>query len=466
MNDINIVVIGGGPGGYVAAIRAAQLGAQVTLIEKDKMGGTCLNVGCIPTKVLLHAAELMSADAEAADFGIQLNKEGFDWEKLQGKKEKITGQLVKGVTGLMKSNGIEVLKGKASFCSPEILKVVFEDGSEKKFTPEKIIIATGSVPAVPPIKGLKESKGWIDSTKALSLEKVPKSMIVIGGGVIGIEMATIYSQLGCEITVIEAMPKILPLMDEELGTLLARRMGRKKIKIMTSTSVLSVEDKDDEVEVTISDGKEEKTLLAEKVLVAVGRKSYTDTLNLDESGIEYDGSRILVNDRMETNVPGIYAIGDCTGSTMLAHVASAQGEIAAENAMNGKRSYDESTCPSCVYTSPEFAGVGLTEAKAAQMGYKYKIGKFPLKANGKALIMNNGEGVVKFVVEEESDKILGVHILGSRATDLIGEAAIAIGMGASIEDLANVIHAHPTLSEAIREGALSSIHLAIHIPNK
>jgi dihydrolipoamide dehydrogenase len=291
-------------------------------------------------------------------------------------------------------------------------------------------------------------------------------MIVIGGGVIGIEMATIYSQLGCEITVIEAMPKILPLMDEELGTLLARRMGRKKIKIMTSTSVLSVEDKDDEVEVTISDGKEEKTLLAEKVLVAVGRKSYTDTLNLDESGIEYDGSRILVNDRMETNVPGIYAIGDCTGSTMLAHVASAQGEIAAENAMNGKRSYDESTCPSCVYTSPEFAGVGLTEAKAAQMGYKYKIGKFPLKANGKALIMNNGEGVVKFVVEEESDKILGVHILGSRATDLIGEAAIAIGMGASIEDLANVIHAHPTLSEAIREGALSSIHLAIHIPNK
>ena len=327
MNDINIVVIGGGPGGYVAAIRAAQLGAQVTLIEKDKMGGTCLNVGCIPTKVLLHAAELMSADAEAADFGIQLNKEGFDWEKLQGKKEKITGQLVKGVTGLMKSNGIEVLKGKASFCSPEILKVVFEDGSEKKFTPDKIIIATGSVPAVPPIKGLKESKGWIDSTKALSLEKVPKSMIVIGGGVIGIEMATIYSQLGCEITVIEAMPKILPLMDEELGTLLARRMGRKKIKIMTSTSVLSVEDKDDEVEVTISDGKEEKTLLAEKVLVAVGRKSYTDTLNLDESGIEYDGSRILVNDRMETNVPGIYAIGDCTGSTMLAHVASAQGEI-------------------------------------------------------------------------------------------------------------------------------------------
>ncbi|MFR8546095.1 MAG: dihydrolipoyl dehydrogenase family protein, partial [[Clostridium] scindens] len=350
--------------------------------------------------------------------------------------------------------------------SPEILKVVFEDGSEKKFMPDKIIIATGSVPAVPPIKGLKESKGWIDSTKALSLEKVPKSMIVIGGGVIGIEMATIYSQLGCEITVIEAMPKILPLMDEELGTLLARRMGRKKIKIMTSTSVLSVEDKDDEVEVTISDGKEEKTLLAEKVLVAVGRKSYTDTLNLDESGIEYDGSRILVNDRMETNVPGIYAIGDCTGSTMLAHVASAQGEIAAENAMNGKRSYDESTCPSCVYTSPEFAGVGLTEAKAAQMGYKYKIGKFPLKANGKALIMNNGEGVVKFVVEEESDKILGVHILGSRATDLIGEAAIAIGMGASIEDLANVIHAHPTLSEAIREGALSSIHLAIHIPNK
>ena len=212
---------------------------------------------------------------------------------------------------------------------------------------------------------------------------------------------------------------------------------------MTSTSVLSVEDKDDEVEVTISDGKEEKTLLAEKVLVAVGRKSYTDTLNLDESGIEYDGSRILVNDRMETNVPGIYAIGDCTGSTMLAHVASAQGEIAAENAMNGKRSYDESTCPSCVYTSPEVCGGRTDGGESSQMGYKYKIGKFPLKANGKALIMNNGEGVREICRGRRVSKILGVHILGSRATDLIGEAAIAIGMGASIEDLANVIHAPP-----------------------
>ena len=347
-----------------------------------------------------------------------MNKEGFDWEKLQGKKEKITGQLVKGVTGLMKSNGIEVLKGKASFCSPEILKVVFEDGSEKKFTPDKIIIATGSVPAVPPIKGLKESKGWIDSTKALSLEKVPKSMIVIGGGVIGIEMATIYSQLGCEITVIEAMPKILPLMDEELGTLLARRMGRKKIKIMTSTSVLSVEDKDDEVEVTISDGKEEKTLLAEKVLVAVGRKSYTDTLNLDESGIEYDGSRILVNDRMETNVPGIYAIGDCTGSTMLAHVASAQATYVVERMNDVEPSViiemvpsclftSISIVPSCLYTDPEIASVGITEEEARRKGISLRCGKYIMNVNGQSIISKEEQGFIKVLFAADSDVAFG-----------------------------------------------------------
>ena len=461
-----IAVIGGGPGGYVAAIRAAQLGAEVTLIEKNKMGGTCLNVGCIPTKVLLHSAEAIAQVEEMAELGINVELKGIDWNKVQAKKSAVTNQLVSGVTGLMKANKIKVIDGEASFAQKNTLSILKKDGTKETLTFDKIIIASGSVPAIPPISGVKENASCVDSTGALSFDQVPKSLLVIGGGVIGIELATAYSRFGTEVTVVEAMSKLLPMMDGELTAQLRKIMETRGIKIMTDAKVQSVETAGNATKVNVEVGGKVEVFTAEKVLVAVGRKTDTDKLNLDGVGISHDRGRISVNDKMETSATNVYAIGDCLGKVMLAHVASAQGEVAAENAMGEEALYDDKTNPSCVYTDPEFAGVGLTEEKAKEMGIPHQVGKFPLMANGKALIMNGGVGMVKFIIGKEYKEVLGVHILGPRATDLIGECALAIGLEATVEDMIATIHAHPTVTEAVRESALAAEKRAIHIPNK
>ena len=461
-----VAIIGGGPGGYVAAIRAAQLGGEVTLIEKNKLGGTCLNVGCIPTKVLLHSAEALAEAKEMAQLGINVEVKGIDWSKVQAKKSAVTNQLVSGVSGLMKANKIKVIEGVASFASKDTLTVTKKDGSKENLTFDKIIIAAGSVPAVPPIPGVKENASCVDSTGALSFEAVPKSLLVIGGGVIGIELATAYSRFGTEVTVVEAMSKLLPMMDGELTAQLRKMMEARGIKIMTDAKVQSVEASGAVTKVNVEVGGKVEAFTAEKVLVAVGRRTDTEALNLDAVGIANDRGRISVNDKMETNVANVYAIGDCLGKVMLAHVASAQGEIAAENALGEDVLYDGATNPSCVYTDPEFAGVGLTEEKAKELGIGFKVGKFPLMANGKALIMNGGVGMIKFIIGEEYKEVLGVHILGPRATDLIGECALAVGMEATVEDIIATIHAHPTVTEAVREAALAAEKRAIHIPNK
>ena len=462
----SVVVIGGGPGGYVAAIRAAQLGGEVTLVEKNKLGGTCLNVGCIPTKVILHCAEVLSEAKEAAQFGIELSVQGFDWKKVQTKKEAITNQLVSGVTGLMKSNKIKVINGTAEFAGKNTLTVTKTDGAKETLNPDKIIIAAGSVPAIPPIPGVKENENCVDSTGALALKEVPKTLLVIGGGVIGIELATAYSQFGTKVTIIEAMPKLLPMMDGELTATLRKKMEKSGIEIFTEAKVLSVENSAAGAKVNVEMKGATQSFEAEKVLVAVGRRTDTAALKLDIAGIANDRGRITVNDKMETNVEGVYAIGDCLGKVMLAHVASAQGEVAAENALGENAVYDGKTNPSCVYTNPEFAGVGLTEEKAKEEKIDYVVGKFPLVANGKSLIMNGGEGMIKFILGKEYKEVLGVHILGPRATDLIGECALAIGMEATVEDIIATIHAHPTITEAVRESALAAEKRAIHIPNK
>lgn len=461
-----VAVIGGGPGGYVAAIRAAQLGGEVTLIEKNKLGGTCLNVGCIPTKAILHSAELLSEVEEMAGFGIAAEVKKVDWGKVQGKKNAITNQLVSGVTGLMKANKIKVVEGTASFASKDTLMVEKKDGSRENLSFDKIIIAAGSVPAVPPIPGVKENENCVDSTGALSFESIPKTLLVIGGGVIGIELATAYSKFGTKVTVVEAMPKLLPMMDGELTAQLRKMMEAKGIQIMTEAKVQSVEPSTVGAKVNVEAGGAVQSFEAEKVLVAVGRRTDTAALNLDAVGIENDRGRIAVNDKMETNIPNVYAIGDCLGKVMLAHVASAQGEIAAENALGEEVCYNEKTNPSCVYTDPEFAGVGLTEEKAKELGVDYQVGRFPLMANGKSLIMNGGTGMVKFIIGKEYKEVLGVHILGPRATDLIGECALAVGMEATVEDVIATIHAHPTVTEALREAALAAEKRAVHIPNK
>lgn len=456
-------IIGGGPGGYVAAIRLAQLGEQVTLIEKERLGGTCLNVGCIPTKVLLHNAHLIESLKEAENLGIKVDQAGFDWKKVQKKKQEASDQLVMGVGSLMKSYGIRVIEGKASFVAPRKLSIVANDGSKQELTADHIIIASGSVPAVPPIEGVKGNPNCLDSTGALALDSVPGSLLVIGGGVIGVELASAYSGFGTKVTVVEALPKLLPLMDGELTSFLALSMRNKGIEILTDTKVLSVENLSSGIRATVETGSQKQVIEAEKVLVAVGRKAATEDLNLDAAGIRPDRGRIIVDDFMRTSAEGVYAIGDCLGKVMLAHVASAQGEIAAENIRGARKKFDGRTNPSCVYTEPEFSGVGLTQEQAEEQNLEYEIGKFPLTSNGKALIMG-GEGIVKVIVGKEYKEILGVHILGPRATDLIGEAALAIGMEATVEDVIETIHAHPTLTEAFREAVLTSENMAIHLP--
>ena len=461
-----VVVIGAGPGGYVSAIRLAQLGAEVILIEKDKLGGTCLNVGCIPTKVLLHCAEVVTNLGEAQELGVKVDSSSINWDKVQEKRKKISSQLVMGVGSLVKANKIKLIEGSASFVDKHTLNIVKKDKTEEKLTFDKLIIASGSVPAIPPIPGVKECPACIDSTAALELDKVPKSMLVIGGGVIGIEMATAYSAFGTKVTIVEALPKILPLMDTELSKMLKKSMQEKNIEILTGTKVLSVETTALGAKVNVETEQGNKSFEAEKVLVAVGRRTYTESLDLAAAGIANDRGRITVNDKMQTNVEGIYAIGDCLGKVMLAHVASAQGEVAAENIMGANKQFNGATSPSCVYTDPEFAGVGLTEEQAKEQNKDYEVGRFPLAANGKALIANGGQGVVKVIKGKEYNEILGVHILGPRATDLIAEAALMIGMEATAEDVIETIHAHPTLTEAVREAVLASEGIAIHIPNK
>lgn len=462
MSETSVVIIGGGPGGYVAAIRASQLGAKVTLIEKDKMGGTCLNIGCIPTKSILHSAEIYSSFREASSYGINAKDLSIDFQQVQKKKEEIVNRLVNGVGGLMKANNIKVINANAEFISKDKLKLTYKDGKTENMGFDKIIIASGSIPAMPPIDGINNNPHCIDSTGILSLNEIPKDLIVIGGGVIGVEFASAFNKFGTKVTIIEAMPKILPLMDGELSEQLRIYLEQSGIKILTNAKVKKISGGKIEVE---NKGKIE-VFNADKILAAVGRIANTKDLNLEAAGIENDRGKIKVNDKMETNVKNIYAIGDCLGKIMLAHIASKQGEVASENAMGHNSLYNPKTAPSCVYTDLEFSSVGLTEEECKAKKIEYYVGKFPLIANGKSLIMNGGKGIIKFIVGKEYKDILGVHILGARATDLIGECALALGMEAAVEDIISTIHAHPTVSEGILEAALSSEGIAIHIPNK
>lgn len=459
---VKIAVIGGGPGGYVAAIRGAQLGAEVTLIEKDKLGGTCLNVGCIPTKALLHSAGLYEEVKNGSNVGIMAEPK-LDFKQVQAHKAEVVERLVSGVTGLMKVNKIKYIKGTAEFERADTLRIRSENGVQAA-TFDKIIIASGSVPFLPPIPGI-EHPCCIDSAGALSLKEVPSSMVIIGGGVIGIELATAYSAFGSKITIVEMMPEILPMMDGELTRIVRKNLERKGIKILTATKVVSIEDQQKCAGVRVEAQGKEEVISGEKVLVCVGRRADTESLQLQKANIKTERGRITVNEWMQTSQPNVYAIGDCASPVMLAHIASAQGELTAEHALGHAGVYLEQTNPSCVYTEPEFAAVGLTEEKAKEKKIDYIVGKFPLAANGKALIMNGGEGMIKIIADAKYKEVLGMHILGPRATDLITEGALAIRLEATLEELISTIHAHPTLGEAVRESALAGEKRAIHIPN-
>lgn len=465
----NIIVIGGGPGGYVAAIRAAQLGAKVTVIEREHLGGTCLNIGCIPTKCLLHSAELIEdIKNQGAEIGVKVSGVEVDFPQVIAHKNDISKKLTSGIAGLFKMNKVAKIDGEASFVAPGKISVKKQDGTTEEMTADAIIIATGSVNSVPPIPGLKENPNCIDSTGALSLEKLPKTMVVIGGGVIGLELACAYAAFGTKITVVEAMDHMLPMLDADLTKIGVEHMKKMGMQFNLECPVQSVEESDVGAKVICKNkAGETVTFEAEKVLVAIGRRANTASLDLEKGNLDNEKGRIIVNDKMETSVPGVYAIGDCvSGYAQLAHTASAMGEVAAENIMGIEAHYDQRTNPTCVYIEPEAASVGLTEEQCKAQGLEYKVGKFPMAANGKALIINGGEGLVKIIAGKEDGEILGMHIIGPRATDLIAEGALAISEEMTLDEIIATIHSHPTVTETMREAALQAEKRAIHTSNK
>ena len=467
--DTSVIVIGGGPGGYVAAIRAAQLGAKVTLIEKQYLGGTCLNVGCIPTKCLLHSAELVEdIKNQGKDIGVEVDGVKVNFQQVIAHKNEISKKLTGGVAGLLKMNKVKKIDGEATFVGEKKLSVKKADGTTEEMTADAIIVATGSINSQPPIPGLKENPNCIDSTGALSLEKLPKTMVVIGGGVIGLELACAYAGFGTKITVVEAMDHMLPMLDGDLTKIGVAHMKKMGMEFNLECPVQSVEESPVGAKVVCKNkAGETVSFEAEKVLVAIGRKANTASLNLEAGKIDNDRGRIIVNDKMETNVPGVYAIGDCVlGHAQLAHTASAMGEVAAENIMGQEAHYDEKTNPTCVYIEPEAASVGLTEEQCKAQGLEYKVGKFPMSANGKALILNGGEGIVKIIAGKEFGEILGMHIIGPRATDLICEGALAIEGEMTLDEIIATIHSHPTVTETMREAALQAEKRAIHTSTK
>ena len=465
---MKIVIIGGGPGGYVAAIRAAQLGAAVTLVENKYLGGTCLNVGCIPTKVLLHTSELLDLlKNDAKELGITISDYHGDWPKLQKRKTKIIKKLVGGVNGLLKNNGITQITGTAVFVNKHQIKVITENQDQATTGSQVIdfdfaIIATGSKPVIPPIPG-SNHPDVITSDTALSLDAVPASLGIIGGGVIGCEFASIYNAFGCKVTIIEMLPEIVANMDPDIVKPLKVKLQKDGVEIFTSTRVESIQENPDGLAITTSSPAGEQIITVAKVLLSVGRKAELETLELAQAGIETARGAIVVNQKMQTNVPHIYAVGDCNGGVMLAHVASAEGIVAVETIIGKRSQIDFKTIPYCVYTKPELASVGMTEAQARDQGYEVKVGTFPMAVNGKAMIMGETTGVVKYVTDAATGEILGLHMAGPRATDLIVEGALAIRLEATVAELMATIHAHPTVGEALMEAAHAVNGEAIHL---
>ena len=462
---VKLTIIGAGPGGYVAAIRAAQKGAQVTVVEGAEVGGTCLNWGCIPTKTLIASAEALERTRIAADFGIQVSGEvSYNLAKIRERKDKVVAMQVKGIQGLFKSWGVVLIEGRGSVLSPGIVRVVRKDGTVTDVGSDKVIIATGSRPAKLP--GFPfDGESVITSDEAIQLTSIPKSLLIVGAGVIGSEFAFIYRTFGAEVTMVEMMEHAISTEDEEMSKLLERELKKAKIKLVTNVKVEKVEKSSDGMMVAkLSNGAEVR---AERILVSIGRSMNSENLGLDNVGVVI-GRRgeITVNEKMETNVPGIYAVGDVAGNVMLAHVASHQGLVAVDNALGGDSRMDYNVVPAGIFTMPEIGSVGLREKQVVEKGIKYKVGRFQFRGLGRSHAMGEITGMAKIIADEATDRVIGVHICGAHATDLIHEGALAIQMGATAQQLGSMIHAHPTLAEAIMEAAEDVHKMAIHVPKK
>lgn len=481
----DVAVIGGGPGGYVAALRASQLGAQVALVEQAELGGVCLNVGCIPTKALLRSAEVYETIVNAKDFGIAISGPvEADWPAIQKRKAQITSRLTKSVDTLLKNARVTVLKGRGQLVDARTVEVVGANGTER-LQANKIILATGSRPIQLPLPGFAPSpdsgqalpgqapsgqapsgqalSGVLDSTGALALEALPGRMLIVGGGVIGAEFATLFATLGVQVTVVEMLDRMLPMMDAAIGQEIEKSLKRRKCKLYFNSKASRVTEQNGALVVSVETPEGAQQLTVDKVLVSVGRRANTESIGLEAVGVKTKRNGIEVNERMETHVPGIYAVGDVTGAWWLAHVSSKEGVVAAENACGHPAQMNYRTVPSCVFTHPEVASVGLTEAQAKEKGYEVRVGRFPFQANGKALALGERGGWVQVVSEARYGEILGLHIVGPHASDLILEGVLAIGMEATLDEIEATIHAHPTLGESIAEAALAAKGMALNI---
>ena len=465
MEERELVVIGGGPAGYVAALRASQLGAGVTLVEEKKLGGVCLNTGCIPTKLLLHSAEMYESIKTAEQRGISTAGISLDLAKMQAHKDRVIPTLVSGIKGLLDNSRAELINGRAKFISPKQVEIDSGQGKKQVVQAEKIIIATGSKPKALPVPGA-DRPGIMDTESVLNLDYLPRSLVMIGGGAVGVEIATIWAKLGCKVSIVEMMSHILPTQDAELASILEGILREEGVQICCGARVSRIEDVNGGRRAILSDGEAEQRLEAEVVAVSVGRKPNTEGLGLNECGVAVDKGGIRTDEGMRSNVSNIYAAGDVTGGMMLAHVSFAEGKVAAENAMGRDPKMDYRAVPQCIFTLPEVASVGLTEEEAIAQGYQIRVGRFPFAANGMAVILGEQRGLVKVITEQKYGQVLGVHIIGPRATTLIPEATLAMKLEATSEDIITTIHAHPTLSEALWESALDATDGAIHFASR
>ncbi|HEX5733331.1 MAG TPA: dihydrolipoyl dehydrogenase [Blastocatellia bacterium] len=459
----DVVVIGAGPGGYVAAIRAGQLGLKTAIIEKDKnLGGTCLLRGCIPTKALLHTADVFEEFKHARDIGVVADGVSLDFPQAQKRKNKVVLKLAKGVEFLMKKNKVQVFKGAARIEKPGQITVTREDGSSDAVETKNIIIATGSVPRSLPTLPI-DGQHIITSDEILELSEIPKSLIVLGAGAVGVEFASMYARFGSDVVLLELLPRLLPIEDEEISAELLKSFKKQGIKSFTGANFQSAVVEDGNVRATARIGDQDREFTAEKLLVAVGRRAYTDGLGLENTKVELERGYIKIDEYMRTAEAGIYAIGDVVPTPWLAHVASAEGILAVEHiAGKDARPINYDRVPSCTYCQPEVASVGLTEAKARERGHDVKVGRFPVPVIAKAQILGAAEGMVKIVSDKKYDEVLGVHIIGPHATELIVEGCVALQMESTVEELIHTMHAHPTVAETIHE-AVEDVHgLMIH----
>jgi len=467
IKEYDVAVIGAGPGGYVAAIRCAQLGKNVLLAEKENLGGVCINWGCIPTKFLIHQLKLFQEIKENKNIQGPVDQIKINLEKLQGNKKRGVDRLVKGIEFILNRNKVSVIKGEARFVSPDEIII---NGKKRKddIRAKKIILATGSRPGNLPLMKANGNE-IMNSKQALEITRVPSNLLVIGAGVIGLEIGSLFNRLGAEVTVLEIMPQILPGSDAKTAKILQRELKRQGLEIQTEMKIQEYSVKKDRVAVKGTDLKKDSPFgfKAEKILLAVGRQPNSDKIQKELPDLELDKHGFVkVNEFMETNIENIYAIGDLTGGKLLAHKASHEGIVAAENAAGGHKKMDHSAVPSSVFTEPECSSVGLTEEEAQEKyGDDVRIGKFPLRASGRAVTLGSMEGFVK-IIAHKNEKVLGAHILSPHSSEMIHEVTLALKYGIKISELGSLVHVHPTLSESIMESALNAQNKAIHILNK